>query len=154
MVTSSRLVAPTPRIGRRLSSRSSSSLRALRTKSRPTAVSITALVVRSNRRTPSARSSFSIRREAPGGSRCCPSSAQESTYDVVKKRATLIAGVKNDYPPFGFVDGDGKWVGIEVDMSKYIADKLGVALKMEPVTSRTRIPLLVNGNIDLIMNIN
>src|SRR2546429_5976836 len=68
------------------------------------------------------------------------SSAQESTYDVVKKRATLIAGVKNDYPPFGFVDGDGKWVGIEVDMSKYIADKLGVALKMEPVTSRTRIP--------------
>ena len=82
------------------------------------------------------------------------SAAQESTYDVVKKRGTLIAGVKNDYPPFGFVDGDGKWIGIEADMSKYIADKLGVALKMEPVTSRTRIPLLVNGNIDLIMNIN
>lgn len=82
------------------------------------------------------------------------SSAQESTYDVVKKRGTLVAGVKNDYPPFGFVDADGKWVGIEVDMSKYIADKLGVALKMEPVTSRTRIPLLVNGNVDIIMNIN
>jgi len=82
------------------------------------------------------------------------STAQESAYDIVKKRGTLVAGVKNDYPPFGFVDAEGKWVGIEADMSKYIADKLGVALKMEPVTSRTRIPLLVNGNIDLIMNIN
>ena len=82
------------------------------------------------------------------------SGAEESTYDVVKKRGTLVAGVKNDYPPFGYMDADTKWVGIEVDMAKYIADKLGVGLKMEPVTSRTRIPLLVNGNIDLIMNIN
>lgn len=80
--------------------------------------------------------------------------AQDSTYDVVKERGTLSAGVKSDYPPFGYVDGEGKWVGLEMDMSKYIADKLGVALKMEPVTSRTRIPLLVNGNLDLIMNLN
>src|SRR5207244_1952183 len=50
------------------------------------------------------------------------SGAQESTYDVVKKRGTLVAGVKNDYPPFGYMDADTKWVGIEVDMAKYIAD--------------------------------
>jgi polar amino acid transport system substrate-binding protein len=80
--------------------------------------------------------------------------AQESTLDVVKKRGTLIAGVKNDYPPAGYIDSNGKWVGLDVDMAKYIAKKLGVKLKMEAVTSRTRIPLLVNGSVDLIINVN
>jgi polar amino acid transport system substrate-binding protein len=81
-------------------------------------------------------------------------SAEESTFDAVKKRGYVVAGVKNDYPPFGYINSEGKWVGLEVDMAQYIADKLGVSLKMEPVTSRTRIPMLVNGNIDLIMNLN
>lgn len=80
--------------------------------------------------------------------------AEDSTYDVVKKRGSVVAGVKNDYPPFGFINSEGKWVGLEVDMAQYIANRLGVTLKMEPVTSRTRIPMLVNRNIDLIMNLN
>ena len=80
--------------------------------------------------------------------------AQESTFDVVKKRGALIAGVKNDYPPAGYIDKQGDWVGIDVDMAKYIAQKLGVKLQMQAVTSRTRIPMLVNSNVDLIININ
>jgi polar amino acid transport system substrate-binding protein len=83
-----------------------------------------------------------------------PAAAQESTLDVVKKRGTLIAGVKNDYPPAGYIDSKGEWVGLDVDMAKYIAKKLGVKLQMEAVTSRTRIPMLVNNNVDLIININ
>ena len=81
-------------------------------------------------------------------------SAQESTLDVVKKRGTLIAGVKNDYPPAGYLNSNGDWVGLDVDMAKYIAKKLGVKLQMEAVSSRTRIPMLVNNNVDLIININ
>ena len=77
-------------------------------------------------------------------------SAQESTLDVVKKRGTLIAGVKNDYPPAGYLDSKGEWVGLDVDMAKYIAKKLGVKLQMEAVSSRTRIPMLVNNNVDLL----
>ena len=33
--------------------------------------------------------------------------ADESLFDVVKKRGTLVAGVKNDYPPAGYVDRNG-----------------------------------------------
>ena len=80
--------------------------------------------------------------------------AQESTLDIVTKRGTLIAGVKNDYPPAGYIDKNGNWVGLDVDMAKYIAKKLGVSLKMVAVTSRTRIPMLVNNNVDLIINVN
>jgi polar amino acid transport system substrate-binding protein len=77
-----------------------------------------------------------------------PAVAQQSTLDVVKKRGTLIAGVKNDFPPAGYIDQKGEWVGFDVDLAKYIARKLGVKLQMEAITPRTRIPMLVNGNID------
>lgn len=83
-----------------------------------------------------------------------PAAAQQSTLDVVKKRGVLIAGVKNDYPPAGYIDQKSEWVGFDVDLAKYIANKLGVKLQMEAITPRTRIPMLVNGNIDLVMNIN
>ena len=76
-----------------------------------------------------------------------------STLDVVKKRGVLIAGVKNDLPPLGYIDRDGKWVGVEVEMAQYLASKLGVTLKMELVSSLTRIPMLVNGNVDLLVSI-
>jgi polar amino acid transport system substrate-binding protein len=77
--------------------------------------------------------------------------AQESTLDVVKKRGTLIAGIRNDFKPAAYLDANGNWVGFEVDLMNYIANKLGVKLKMEVVTSRTRIPMLLNGNVDMVM---
>lgn len=77
--------------------------------------------------------------------------AQESTYDVIKKRGTLIAGLRNDFPPAGYINQQGQWVGFEIDLMDYIANKLGVKVQREQVTSRTRIPMLVNGNIDVIM---
>lgn len=80
-----------------------------------------------------------------------PATAQESTYDVVKKRGTLIAGLRNDFPPAGYLNQQGQWVGFEVDLIEYIGKKLGVKVQKEQVTSRTRIPMLQNGNIDLIM---
>jgi polar amino acid transport system substrate-binding protein len=77
--------------------------------------------------------------------------AQESTYDVVKKRGTLIAGLRKDFPPAAYINQQGEWVGYEVDLMEYIAAKLGVKLQRVEVNSRTRIPLLVNGNVDVAM---
>lgn len=75
--------------------------------------------------------------------------AAESTYDVVKKRGALIAGVKFDAPPFGFVDESGKNVGFDIDIAHYIASKLGVKLELKQVTSKTRIPMLQDGQVDM-----
>lgn len=69
----------------------------------------------------------------------------------IKKRGALIAGVKDSQPPFGYVDETSKQVvGFEIDIAKYLADKLGVKLVLKPVTSSTRIPMLTQGEIDLI----
>lgn len=82
-----------------------------------------------------------------------PASAA-SLYDEVKERGELVVGVKNDWPPAGYIDEKNEWVGFDVDLAKYIADKLGVSLRLEPITSRTRIPMLLNGNVDVIVNLN
>lgn len=75
---------------------------------------------------------------------------EKSNLDVVLERGTLIAGVKTDYPPFGYIDENGDTVGFDIDIAKNIADHLGVELDLRPVTSANRIPMLSNGTIDLI----
>jgi ABC-type amino acid transport substrate-binding protein len=77
--------------------------------------------------------------------------ADESTLDTVKKRGTLNAGVKYDLEPFGYMGKDGKVEGFDVDVARYIAKKLGMPVDLKQVTSQNRIPLLLNGNIDLIV---
>ncbi|WP_462323406.1 ABC transporter substrate-binding protein [Desulfoplanes sp.] len=77
-------------------------------------------------------------------------SANAGNIDKIKERGTLIAGVKDAVVPFGFVDGDtNQLVGFDVDICRAIAKKLGVDLKLKPVTSATRIPMLTQGSVDV-----
>ena len=59
--------------------------------------------------------------------------------------------MRNDFPPAGYINQQGQWVGFEIDLMDYIAKKLGVKVQREQVTSRTRIPMLVNNNVDVVM---
>ena len=68
--------------------------------------------------------------------------------EEIKQRGTLVAGVKDATPPFGYVDENKQLVGFECDLLKYIADKMGVKLELKPVTSSTRIPMLTQGAVD------
>lgn len=81
---------------------------------------------------------------------CCAAYAGDTLADV-KKKGVLVGGVKDSSPPFGYVDeATRQIVGYDVDFLKTIADKLGVKLEIKPVTSATRMPQLVEGNIDII----
>ena len=73
------------------------------------------------------------------------------TLEKVKKKGVLVAGVKDSTPGFGYVDEKTREiVGYDVDFVKAIAKKLGVKLELKPVTSASRMPQLVEGNIDII----
>jgi polar amino acid transport system substrate-binding protein len=77
--------------------------------------------------------------------------AQEDTYDIVKKRGTLIGGVMDSTPGFGFIDPETREiVGYDADFLKYIAGKMGVKLEMKRVIPSTRMRQLITGNIDII----
>lgn len=77
------------------------------------------------------------------------------TIDAIKKRGKLVAGVKFDTNLFGLKNpSSGKVEGFDIDIAKAIAKKiLGDENKLElkEVTSKTRIPMLQNGEIDLII---
>ena len=69
---------------------------------------------------------------------------------AVKARGKLLAGVKLDTPPFGFLDDDNAPAGFDLDLMRAVAAHIGVAVEFQKVTSVTRIPLLLSGNIDLV----
>lgn len=76
-----------------------------------------------------------------------PAQAQ-STFDKVKKSGKLLAGVRFDYPPIGYLDAQGKNAGFGPDIARALALKMGVQVEFVQTTSKTRIPLLQNGMID------
>lgn len=79
-----------------------------------------------------------------------PAAAQD-TLAKIKQRGTVVVGVKNDYKPWGFVDPSGQIVGMEIDLAKDVADRLGVKLETVPVTAANRMEFLQQGRIDLII---
>jgi len=73
----------------------------------------------------------------------------------IKDRGILKVGVKEDVPKFGFKNPQtGEYEGMEIDMAKAMAKSiLGDEKKIEftPVTTKTRGPLLDNGEVDIVI---
>lgn len=95
------------------------------------------------------------RRAAMAGSLAlgmAPARAQGTdTLAAIKARGKLIAGVKNDYRPYGFLDPSGQVVGLELDLAREVAERIGVALETVPVIAANRIEFLTQGRIDIIL---
>ena len=68
----------------------------------------------------------------------------------IKSAGVINAGVKYDFKPFGFINEKGKVVGFDIDLLTYIAKDLGVKIKFQQVTSKTRIALVAGGQIDVV----
>lgn len=77
--------------------------------------------------------------------------AQSALDDVLKAKTIKIA-VPTDYPPYGFVGIDLQPQGLDIDMAKLIADKLGVKLQMVPVISGNRIPYVQTKQVHLVIS--
>jgi polar amino acid transport system substrate-binding protein len=81
-----------------------------------------------------------------GGAKAWP-----DELDQIRSRGTLVVGTKADYQPFGFRDVGGTIVGFEPDLAQDIATTLGVKLELTPVNASNRIPLLIDGKVDLVI---
>src|SRR5579871_565646 len=55
--------------------------------------------------------------------------ARADDLATIRQRGTLIVGVKEDYPPFGFRSPSGEIVGIEPALAADVAKSLGVKLE-------------------------
>src|ERR1700686_3552455 len=78
------------------------------------------------------------------------------TLKKVKETGTITLGYRDSSIPFSHLDDSQKPVGFAMDICTRIVDAVKKELKLDklevklnPVTSSTRIPLLANGTIDL-----
>ena len=71
--------------------------------------------------------------------------ALADVIDDIKAAGVLKVGVKADYKPYGYRDPSGSIVGIEPDLAKDVADKLGVKVEYVPVVSSNRMQFLEQG---------
>jgi general L-amino acid transport system substrate-binding protein len=80
--------------------------------------------------------------------------AGESLLDVVAERGTLICGVNDVVPGFGFQDADGNFSGFDVDFCKAIAAAVlddPEAVEYVPLTAQTRFTALQAGEVDILI---
>src|SRR5277367_6909084 len=78
------------------------------------------------------------------------------TLKNVKETGAITLGFRDTSIPFSYLDENQKPVGFAMDICYKIVDAVKKELKLDklevklnPVTSSTRIPLLANGTIDL-----
>ena len=78
------------------------------------------------------------------------------TLKSIKETGAITIGYRDSSIPFSYLDDNQKPIGFAIDICYKIVDALKKELKLDklevklnPVTSSTRIPLLANGTIDL-----
>ncbi len=77
------------------------------------------------------------------------------TLAKVKSSGSITLGVRESSGALGYTLGDGKYVGFHTEMAENIVSDLEKQMgkkldkKFQPVTSQNRIPLVVNGTVDL-----
>jgi glutamate/aspartate transport system substrate-binding protein len=78
------------------------------------------------------------------------------TLKSIKETGAITLGYRDSSIPFSYLDDNQKPVGFAMDICYKIVDAVKKELKLNklevklnPVTSSTRIPLLANGTIDL-----
>ena len=82
--------------------------------------------------------------------------AQEGTLKKIKDTGTINIGHRESSVPFSYYDDKQQVVGYAMDLCNKIVDAVKTNLKLpklevklQPVTSATRIPLIANGTVDL-----
>jgi polar amino acid transport system substrate-binding protein len=73
------------------------------------------------------------------------------TLEDIQKAGSVRVGVLVDFPPFGIMNENNEPDGLDVDVAKALADKMGVKIELVPVTGPNRIPYLQTGQLDLVI---
>ncbi len=69
-----------------------------------------------------------------------------------KKEDELVVGFDNEFPPMGFVDDNGDYVGFDLDVAREVADRLDLKFVAQPIDWASKDLELSSGNIDCIWN--
>lgn len=71
--------------------------------------------------------------------------------DSLLDKSTLVVGVRPDLPGLGVRGADGRYEGFDIDVARYMADRLGKKVRFVRALASERIPLLTSGRADLVL---
>lgn len=77
--------------------------------------------------------------------------SQARTLDQVLESKKLVIGINPNFPPLGIYNEQNEIDGFDVEVSRKIAEILGVKLEIVPVGSPDRIPFIISDKIDAVM---
>ena len=78
--------------------------------------------------------------------------SQSKLMQTIKQRGKLIVGTSSGYPPYVFVDAespDKKVIGLDMEMCKQIADKLGVPMEVQDMSFSALLSSVTAGKVDI-----
>ena len=81
------------------------------------------------------------------------SNTEDSYLDKVKQRGYLVCGVSGEVPGFSFVNAEGKYVGMDVDLCRAVASAMfddPTKVKFRDLNAQERFDVLKSGEIDLL----
>ena len=82
-----------------------------------------------------------------------PSPAVDNSLEDIKAKGKMVVGLDDQVPPMGFRDEDtNEIVGIDIDLAKAVAEKLGVEVEFKPIDWKTKEAELSSKKIDMIWN--
>ncbi|GAB6905778.1 glutamate/aspartate ABC transporter substrate-binding protein [Desulfosarcina cetonica] len=83
-----------------------------------------------------------------------PACAQD-ILEKIEKTGKVTMGFREGSVPFGYIDAKGQWAGFGIDIGQEIVAALStrfgkpIELVRQPINPKTRIPLVVNGTVDI-----
>ncbi|GAB7141390.1 amino acid ABC transporter substrate-binding protein [Deferribacterales bacterium RsTz2092] len=73
-----------------------------------------------------------------------------ASIQEIKKRGEIIVLTGTSYPPFEYVATGGVYEGVDIELARAVAKKLGVKVQVVPLPFRTLIEALNSGKGDFI----
>jgi len=78
--------------------------------------------------------------------------ATESTASTVEGKTSLTVGFDANFPPYGYMDENGEYIGFDLDLAQEVCDRLGWELVKQPIDWDSKDMELSSGSIDCIWN--
>ena len=83
----------------------------------------------------------------------CGGTQQNSdNLNSTKNEKPLVIGLDDEYAPFGFHNEKGELIGLDIDLAKEAAKRMGVKFEFTSIDWSKKEDELYSGNIDIIWN--
>ena len=82
----------------------------------------------------------------------CLTADDEVQEETAADDNTFIVGFDAEFPPYGYKNDDGEYVGFDLDVAQKVCDNLGWELVKKPINWDSKDMELNSGNIDCIWN--